>query len=272
MHVGDRVLGAARRADPPAPAARRLRRAHLRRPLRGPAAGAGRRRRALRRGAARRRRAAVGRSGGQARMQVSISVGVAPLDSTRARSSRTRSPPPRPPARPPRTAAAIASRSTSEPTTSIVRRFTDINIAGAAARCHRRRAGCSSTRSSSCRSPPPRARAPHFELLLRMIGRERPDRRSGHFHVGGDALPADADHRPLGDQPRHRGAQAARRSCSRARRSASRSISPASRCNDDGFADFADRAHRRRAGSTRSCCASSSPRTPPSRTCRAPRC
>ena len=39
MHVGDALLGAARRAGAPAPAARRLRRAHLRGPLRGAAAG-----------------------------------------------------------------------------------------------------------------------------------------------------------------------------------------------------------------------------------------
>ena len=40
---------------------------------------------------------------------------------------------------------------------SIVRRFADIGIADAAARGDRRAAGCAWMRSSSCRSPPPRA-------------------------------------------------------------------------------------------------------------------
>ena len=99
----------------------------------------------VRRIAARRRRAARHQLHGDSRLHVSISIGVAPLDTRRRASSCIRSPPPRPPARPPRTAAAIASRSTSRNDVSLVRRFADINIAGqlraaidagpAAARC-----------------------------------------------------------------------------------------------------------------------------------------
>ena len=77
-----RVLGAARRADAPAPAARaRFARAHLRRPLRGAAAGAAATTpssfaESLREGAEQ-----LGSMQGEARLRVSISVGVALLES-----------------------------------------------------------------------------------------------------------------------------------------------------------------------------------------------
>ena len=73
-------------------------------------------------------------------------------------SSRTCSRPPRPPARPPRTAAATASRSISR---AMPASCAAMPTSASPASCARRstRAGCTSTRSSSCRSPPPRARA-----------------------------------------------------------------------------------------------------------------
>ena len=71
---------AARRADPRPPAAGRLRRAHLRRPLRDPAAGGAARGGTVRRGAARRRRGSSAAALGDGKMQVSISIGVAAVE------------------------------------------------------------------------------------------------------------------------------------------------------------------------------------------------
>ena len=111
MHVARRAPRPARRADPPAPAARGLRRAHLRRPLRRDAARGGERCGALRRVAARGHRAAGARIRAR-RTCRSRSASASRRSIPASRSSRTRSPPPRPPARRPRTAAATASRST----------------------------------------------------------------------------------------------------------------------------------------------------------------
>ena len=80
----------------------------------------------------------LGATHGEARVHVSISIGVALARHGRAASSCIRSRRPRPPARPPRIAAAIASRSTRPNDLSIVRRFADINIAAQPARGDRR--------------------------------------------------------------------------------------------------------------------------------------
>ena len=261
MHVGDAVLGAARRADPPAPAARGLRRAHLRRPLRGAAAGAGATTR--RPSPSRCARAPSGSAvmQGEARLPVPISVGVALLDRPREELAHVARRRPRPPARPPRIAAATASRSTS--------RTTPASCA----------ASPTSTSPRALREAIDRGRLrldaqlilpfataetarPHYELLLRMIDEDGRTVGPDTLPVGRGPLPAHAGDRPLGVnhvieslQPRAAILEGRR---ARLRHQFLRPVA-----QRRGVPRFPDRAHRSAAASIRSCSASSSPRTPP---------
>ncbi len=228
MHVGDTVLGQLgeliRKRLPPGAFAARI--SGDRFAVLLPAAVAGRR--ALRRIAARRRRAA-GAAPGRVAPAGPISVGVAPLDTSRRRAGARRWPPPKPPARPPRTAAATASRSTRSSDSSIVRRFADINIAAQLREALDARPAAARRAAHPAVHRQPTAQRPHFELLLRMIDDDGQT-------IGPDSfLSAAARYQlmPTIDRwvVKHaiEAAQAARRAAARARRSASPSTSPASR-------------------------------------------
>ena len=117
-----------RRPAAQAPAAEFRGRAHLRRSLRGRHALGDRRGGDVRRRPARRRHAPAHRR--RRRALPSVDQPRASRRSAAATAiSAVRSPKPSPPARRPRIAAAIASRSFQENDVSIIRRFTDINVA-----------------------------------------------------------------------------------------------------------------------------------------------
>ena len=120
---------------------------------------------------------------------------------------------------------------------SIIRRFTDINVATdvrAALAENRLRLEAQMIvpfTDDARRQAALRAAAAHARS-----GRQH--HRARPLPVGGAALPDDADHRPLGDLDRHRAAAPAPRAAGERAGGASPSISPASRCTDEEFPDY----------------------------------
>ena len=169
----------------------------------------------------------LGTMHGESRLHVSISVGVAPLDTAAGELMHSLA------------AAETACKAAKDRgrnrvevyqpnDVSLVRRFADINIAGQlreAIDAGRLRldaqlilpfAGADSAR-------------PHFELLLRMIDDDGRTIGPDRFMSAAQSLPAHAGDRPLGLQQDHRDAQAPRGAARRPGDRRSPSTSPASR-------------------------------------------
>ncbi len=152
---------------------------------------------------------------------------------------------------------------------SIIRRFSDIDVVTRVreALTHNRLrlvAQAIAPFNESAQKPP------HFELLLRMIGRDGAALGPRHLHVGGGALPDDGRHRPLGRQARDRSCSSPMRTHCSPVRACSPSTSPASRSAMTSFRISCSTVCRR-AASIRRSSASSSPKTRPFSTCRAPK-
>ena len=238
MHVGDAVLGAARRARARAPAAA------------GPSARASpatasrcccrpqlddaeRFAESLREGAEQ-----LGTLHGDSRLHVSISVGVALLERAARRAHARRSPPPRPPARRPRIAAATASRSTSRtmrascgasPTSTSPSQLREAIDAG---RLHSRCAAHPAVRRRRERAPALRAAAAHDR-------RGRPDHRARPLPVR-RATATSSCRRSTAGWCNHviDALKPHAELLAGAARSGSRSTSPASRSTTTAFGDF----------------------------------
>ena len=101
---------------------------------------------------------------GNSRLRVSISIGVAALDSSEGELMHSLA------------AAETACKAAKDRgrnrvevyranDVSLVRRFADINIAGAAARCHQRRAAAARCAAHPALRPHAHSLKPHYELL-----------------------------------------------------------------------------------------------------------
>ena len=269
MHVGDRVI------------------AQLGELIRGRAASRGVRRRASPATASRsccRRRcpmrdkfaealragpSSAARSLGDGKMQVSISIGIAAVEQRFKEFVHAFA------------AAETACKAANdrgrnrvelyqEADESIVRRFTDINLINDL-RAAVAEGACSSMRSRSCRSTARCAHPAHFEILLRMLRRQRRHHWARPLHVRRAALPADADDRSLGDRASDRHAQATRGAAAMTSRMVF-AINFSGQSLQDPISPSTSRELSSRAACRRARCASSSPRVPRSATSRVPKC